>query len=253
MLTITLAGLLAVVGALAVLAYARQANNRAVEGQSPEKVLAARIAIPAGTSLGAAWTNHELITVEVPAASLTASLAPVRSVTAANRHLVMRFDMTANQLLLGTMLGGSAAAAPSSTLKLANGMVAVTVQMCASEAVANYLTADSEVDVYGIYPVSKDVTMQRTCDLSHTALPKLASDAHLVLTNVKVLAVTHALPSGSTSSGSSLSAALANPVGVSLALDAVAVTFEVNPSQVDALIQVAEVDLPYLALVQPAH
>ena len=33
MLTIALAGLLAVLGALAVLAYVRQANNRAIDGE----------------------------------------------------------------------------------------------------------------------------------------------------------------------------------------------------------------------------
>ncbi len=50
-LTVALAGLLALLGVVAVLAYARQANTRALEGMKAETVLAAKSAIRAGTSL----------------------------------------------------------------------------------------------------------------------------------------------------------------------------------------------------------
>ena len=47
-LTIALAGMLALLGAVAVLAYARQANNRAIAGMKAETVLWATHAIPRG-------------------------------------------------------------------------------------------------------------------------------------------------------------------------------------------------------------
>ena len=52
LLTITLAAVLALLGAVAVLAYVRQANERAVNGLKAETVMVANGAIPAGTSLG---------------------------------------------------------------------------------------------------------------------------------------------------------------------------------------------------------
>ena len=53
-LTIGLAVLLAVLGTAAVLAYVRQANNRALEGVQAVTVLVAGKVIPSGTSASAA-------------------------------------------------------------------------------------------------------------------------------------------------------------------------------------------------------
>ena len=50
MLTITLAAVLGLLGVVAVVAYAHQANQRAVAGLKAETVLVAKFAIPAGTS-----------------------------------------------------------------------------------------------------------------------------------------------------------------------------------------------------------
>ena len=67
LLTITLAAVLALLGAVAVLAYVRQANNRAVAGQKAETVIVASGAITAGTSLSEAKVKNELAYETVPA------------------------------------------------------------------------------------------------------------------------------------------------------------------------------------------
>ena len=59
-LTIVLAGLLAVLGAVAILAYVHQADKRAIAGDVPVTVLEAVKPIPAGTPLGAAWSQKWL-------------------------------------------------------------------------------------------------------------------------------------------------------------------------------------------------
>jgi pilus assembly protein CpaB len=244
-LTIVLAGMLALLGAVAVLAYARQANNRAVDGLKAETVLAATGPIRAGTSLGTAQREHLLTSEKVPVASL--STEPVRAVTAANTHLVVSATVATGQLLLQNMLASSAAVAPTAAVAIPKGMVAVTVQMCASEAVASYLTAGSDVMVFATVPTSPKVTVQRTCDESHSAVPFGGANTRLVLSGIRVLSVTHAVPSSvSTSSGNS--ALVANPVSASLSVNAVAVTFAVTPAQAGQLIEVAQVELPYLAL-----
>ena len=69
LLTITLAAVLALLGAVAVLAYVRQANNRAVAGQKAETVIVASGAITAGTSLSEAKVKNELAYETVPASS----------------------------------------------------------------------------------------------------------------------------------------------------------------------------------------
>jgi pilus assembly protein CpaB len=245
-LTVALAGILALLGAVAVLAYVRQANIRAVDGLKAETVLAATSAIRAGTSLATAQSENLLKSEKVPVASL--STEPVHSVTAANAHLVISSNVAPGQLLLQNMLASSATVAASPTIPIPQGKVAVTVQMCAAEAVANYLTAGSHVSVYASFPTTPKVNVTRTCDASHVGVPPGGASTTLVLPDVLVLSVTHALPSSlSTSSGSS--SAVADPVGSALSLNAVAVTFAVTPDQAGKLIEVAQLELPYLALL----
>ena len=244
-LTVALAGMLALLGAVAVLAYVRQANVRAVDGLKAETVLAATGAIHAGTSLGTAQHEHLLTSEKVPVASL--STQPVQSVTAANAHLVMSANVATGQVLLQNMLVSSTAVAASPGIIIPPGMVAVTLQMCASEAVANYLAPGSQVLVFATVPATGKGNVQRTCDVSHAGVPIGEANTRLVLSNVRVLAVTHALPSSSsTFSGSS--SVVADPVSAALSSDTVAVTFAVTPTQAEQLIEVAQAELPYLAL-----
>jgi pilus assembly protein CpaB len=242
-LTVALAGLLALLGVVAVLAYARQANARAIKGQKAETVLAAKSTIHAGTSLATAKKDKLLTSETVPAASLSA--IPVQSVTTANAHLVVSSNVPAGELLTQNMLASSAAVAANPGLVIPKNQVAVTVQMCAAEAVANYLTAGSEVTVFETYPVSPKANVQRTCETSHVAVSLSGASTVPVLHDVRVLAVTHALPSsGSTSTLSSL----VDPLGASLSQDTVAVTFAVSPADAQKLIEAAQVYLIYLAL-----
>jgi pilus assembly protein CpaB len=248
-LTIALAGLLALLGVVAVLAYARQANNRAIAGMKAETVLWATHAIPRGTSLEKARQDQWLGSEQVPVNSLSNTEPAVGSVTAANASMVVSADVPTGQVLLQNMLVSkvSAAASPVVTISIPPGDVAVTVQMCAAEAVANYLTAGSHVDVYETFPTDSRASVQRTCDTAHNGTLLNWANTTEVLQNVEVLSVTDALPPPSTSSG--ISRVVADAVSRALAQDAVAVTFAVKPGEADTLIKDAEVELPYLGLL----
>jgi pilus assembly protein CpaB len=254
-LTIVLAGMLALLGAVAVLAYARQANIRAVAGMKAETVLWATHAIPQGTSLEKAQKEHWLGSEKVPVGSLSSTEPAVRSVTAANTSMVVSANVPAGQVLLQNMLvsRASVAASPGVTISIPRGDVALTLELCAQEAVANYLTAGSYVDVYETVPTNRAATVQRTCETGHQALLLGDTSTQAVLENVEVLAVTHALPPSAQSTSSGSSSVAADPVGTALSSEAVAVTFAVKPGQeADTLIQDAQVELPYLGLLPAA-
>ena len=79
-LTVALALLLATLGTAGVLAYVRQADNRAIAGQRAVEVLVAGKLIPSGTAAGAALRDGLLTIQRLPASSVPAdalgSVAP---------------------------------------------------------------------------------------------------------------------------------------------------------------------------------
>jgi pilus assembly protein CpaB len=252
-LTIALAGVLALLGAVAVLAYARQANNRAIAGIQAETVLAATGAIRAGTSLGTAQHDHLLTTEKVPVASL--STAPVRSVTAANAHLVMSANVASGQVLLQNMLASTSSVTASGGFVIPAGMVAVTVNMCVSEAVADYVIPGSYVAVFNTLVSAQASELQRICDTGHAAIPggaiRSTQDAAtmLVLQKAEVLAVGQNPVTQSSSGGSGATVTTDPSNSSSSSPDEVLVTLAVNQADAERLILIDEVGLPYMALL----
>jgi pilus assembly protein CpaB len=248
-LTIALAGILALLGAVAVLAYARQANNRAIAGIQAETVLAAADPIPAGTSLSTAQHEHLLTSEKVPEASL--STEPVQSVTAANAHLVVSANVAAGQLILQNMLVSATSVTAGGSFTIPAGMVAVTVNMCVSEAVAEYATPGAYVAVFNTLVTGSEV--QRTCDTTHIAIPggvirtTQGAATMLVLQKAEVLAVGQNPVTQSTSGGPTVAT---DPASSSSASQGeVLVTLAVSQADAERLILIDEVGLPYMALL----
>ena len=252
LLIIVLAAVLALAGAVAVLAYARQANERAIAGLKTVIVIAAKGTISPRTSLGQAQREGLLTTETLPASSVPGEA--LRS-TAGLSGLVFSATVQPAQLLLRPMLVPASQSTAASVLPIPTGMVAVTVQMCVAESVAGYLTAGSEVMVYQTVPTSLKVSLQQSCQMSHNAFPPGGAVTNVVLPRVLVLSVAQA-QAGAQSTSSGTSSVLADPASSASALltGAVAVTFAVHPgTEADELIQAAQVELPYLALIPPTH
>lgn len=250
LLIIVLAAVLALAGAVAVLAYARQANERAIAGLKTIDVIAAKGTISPRTSLGEAQREGLLTTETLPESSVPGDA--LRS-TAGLSGLVFSATVQPAQLLLRPMLVPATQSTAASVLPIPTGMVAVTVQMCVAESAAGYVTAGSEVMVFQTVPTSLKVSLQRSCQITHNAFPAGGAVTNVVLPRVLVLSVAQA---GAQSTSSGTSSVLADPASSASALSTgvVAVTFAVHPgTEAEELIQAAQVELPYLALIPPTH
>lgn len=250
-LTIALAALLAMLGTVAVLAYVHQANDRAVAGLRAEAVIIAKATIPSGTSLRDAQDEHLLTTERVPIASVPSDA--VLSVTDKNEGLVLNSPVQPGQLVLEPML--ETAAQVTGGVAIPKGFLAVSIQVCIPAAVAGYLTAGSDVAVFDTFPVgtgksSSSLNLQESCAASHQteAIGSVATE--MVIPRVQVLSVSDGA-GGQASSGngsafadSSSSAAASNGT--------VTVTLAVSQADAERLIEIAQVGLPYLALLTPS-
>jgi pilus assembly protein CpaB len=249
LLIITLAVLLAVLGAVAVLAYARQANERATAGLKTVTVITAKAKIASRTSLGTAAKDGLLSYQKEPADSISSdALRTTDGLTA----LVFDATVEPGQVLLRPMLVSSAEATATGGLDVPPGTQVITVQMCAAEALDGYLTAGSDVEVYATVQTSFKVNMQRTCGVNHSAIPPGNSQTVVVLPRVLVLSVTQGQSSTQSSAVSTaINSVVPDPASSTLSQGAVAVTFAVPLADVEKLIEATQVDLPYLALLQP--
>jgi pilus assembly protein CpaB len=210
LLTITLAVVLAMVGLVAILAYVRQANERAVNGLKAQTVMTAAHAIPAGTSLSAAQNAHWLSTEKVPDSSLTT--AAVQSVTAANEHLVVSGSVAKGQVLLQNMLakpGTLIAGTYGPALPVPKGDIGVTMEMCLDADVAGYVQPGSYIAVFDT--MASGGAMTYTCT-SHQPPSKGTVASKVVVARVEVLSVTPARSEGTSAvAGQLASADPANP------------------------------------------
>jgi len=250
---IVLAGLLAVAGTLAVVAYAHHANERAIAGEKPVTVFVAQKAIPTGTKASSALTDGELVSQQEAASNV-----PSNAVHSISGALATRFISTAlapGEMLLTPMLVTSAQETGSGSgtggLSPPAGQEYVTIQLCLSEAVGGHLTVGSWVAVYQTAPKYSGANLTRTCSVQHPAVvPGSANTVELpLLHKVKVVSVSLGANSQSTTPG--ITSVLADPASSAslLSTGAVAVTFQVTNSQAIQLITDAQVEMPYLALL----
>jgi pilus assembly protein CpaB len=187
LLTITLALVVGIVGIVAVLAYVRQANERAVNGLRAETVVVANGAIPAGTSLSQAKSENLLGTEKVPVSSV--SNMAVQTVTTANEHMVVSSTVAQGQVLMQNMLAksGTLTAGSYAELPLPKGDIGVTIQLCLGADVAGYVHPGSYIAVFDTFPTAG--TMTFTCT-THQPPPKATVQARIIVARVEVLSVT---------------------------------------------------------------
>jgi pilus assembly protein CpaB len=206
LLTITLAVVLAMLGVVAVLAYVRQANVRAVNGLKAETVMVAAGAITAGTSLSEAQQEHLLSTEEVPVSSLTTPA--VQSVTTANEHQVVSGAVAKGQVLLRNMLAkpGTLTAGSYAALPLPKNDIGVTMQLCLGADVAGYVHPGSYIAVFDTFPSPSAGPMTFSCT-THTPPTKGTVQARVIVPSVEVLSVTPVISQGTVAAGGQLAAA----------------------------------------------
>src|SRR5579863_1692757 len=241
-LVVALALLLAVIGTGAVLAYVNRADARAMAGFKPVNVLVAQRQIPVGTPAGIARQDGSLREETLPAQSVSPDA--IGSITADLASLVMSSDVMPGQVLLRQML--VPAALVSGGLAIPGSMVAVTIPLCISEAVAGYVHAGSQVaifDTFSSQSLSSSESFSQSGE-SHQGQASGTVETRVVLPRVLVLAV-GSPGSSQGGSGSGLSAGSQSQGGV-------LVTLAVDQADAERVIQLSETGLPYLALLTPA-
>jgi pilus assembly protein CpaB len=245
---IALAAVLGLLGVVAILAYVRQANERAVNGLKAETVMVATGAIRQGTSLMKARQEDLLGTEKVPESSLTKPA--VQSVTGANEDMVMSAPVAKGQVLLQNMLGSASSVTTSGGFVIPSGMLAVAVDMCVPEAVANYVAPGAYVAVFDTL-IQNAAQVQPSCSSEHQILSEgeltntNAASTVLVLPKVEVLAVGQ-----NPGSQGSNAAVTTDPSASSTSSSGdVLVTFAVDQADAERLILLQELGMPYLALL----
>jgi pilus assembly protein CpaB len=211
LLTITLALVVGIAGIVAVLAYVRQANERAVNGLRAETVVVANGAISAGTSLSQARSENLLGTEKVPASSVSATA--VQSVTTANEHMIVSSTVAQGQVLLENMLAkpGTLTAGSYAALPLPDHDIGITVQLCLGADVAGYVHPGSYIAVFATLVTSANAEMTFTCT-SHQPPPKAGIQARVIVPRIEVLSVTPVTSQGNSAAAGQLAAAdPANP------------------------------------------
>jgi pilus assembly protein CpaB len=168
---------------------------------------------------------------------------------------VLTGGLASGQMLLSPMLGTSVQT--SAALPVPPGMVAVTLQFCVQQAVANYVTPGSQVAVFNTFVNGRPATgacSQIDASSARTG-PLGALHTRLVLPKVLVLAVgegTATPPSGVavTADGPATSSSSTNSAGSSPST--IYLTMAVTQADAERLIELGETGSPYLALVTSA-
>jgi pilus assembly protein CpaB len=245
-LALVLAGMLALLGIVAVLAYVRNADDRALQRYHVVRVLVAKQPIPAGTNAESAISSGLLVSEKFPVGSVPPEA--VRQIGHADSKLVTSAPMGQGQLLLQSMLvAKSQGAVP---LAIPAGKEAVSVAVCLAGDVAGYVQPGAKVAIYDTG--GKEAPLQYSCT-SHEPPSKGGVRTSLVLPNVEVLSVI-ANPTSS-QLGSSNSTPISGSSGVAStnaqAQGLVLVTLVLDSTQAPTLISAANSGELTLALLTP--
>lgn len=124
-IAVLLAGLIAVLGAAAVLIYARGADARAVAGADPRTVYVSEKPVSAGTSLADAVRDRALVKTQVAARAFP--VGALAEVTPTNEALVAITDIGVGEYVLASRFGTTPTGRRA--IQVPPGQVAVSVRL----------------------------------------------------------------------------------------------------------------------------
>ncbi|GIL35555.1 Flp pilus assembly protein CpaB [Phycicoccus jejuensis] len=179
-LAILTAAVIALVGAVLVLVYARGADARAVAAASPTKVYVSNTVIPAGTSLKDAVRLGQLVQTDV--AARAKPLGALEKVDENNSDLVALTDVQPGQYVLGAAFGDTPVG--EKKLQIDPGKLAVSVQLQDPARVGNFVTPGSYLTVFMTY-AEKGASSGGDAAAATTGIQKTS----VLLDNVKVIAM----------------------------------------------------------------
>ena len=235
--------LLAVAGTLAVLAYVRSADSRALSGQQAVPVYVAQAFVPGGTTLRQA-IDENLITQEMIAQDGVPE-NPLATASPTTESLVAVSDIQPGELVLATRFASKQAT--TSNLAIPDGMMAMSLSLADPARVGQFVTAGSQIAIFDTFNVQTADHADTTPAGNHLADDYARTRAtRLLLARIKVLAVGSTVPSTTASAAASPSAA---PDGTAAQLQAQLITVAVTQAQAEVLVQGIQTGTLYLGLL----
>ncbi len=197
------AAVVALVGVVAVMLYAKGADSRAVAGLAPQTVFVAKEAVPSGTALKDAVNGQLIVRTTLPAKAMPEGA--LTAVDATNQSLLALSDIQPGEYLQNSRFGTT----PLGTraLTVPTGQLAVAVQLDDPARVGSFLTPGSRIVLYDTWAVSttstSDLAKKQTRALfddvlvigvGATSLTPVAGDAGTDAQKSPTTLVTLALP-----------------------------------------------------------
>ena len=148
-LVVVAATVVALVGVVAVLLYAKGADSRAVAGQKPVDVFVAQQLVPAGTTAGDAVANGLMARTQV-----AAKVVPVGALTNVDdktSKLLALNDIAPGELVLSSRFGTTPLG--QKALQVPDGQVALAVQLNDPARVGTFVTPGSHIVIYDTWSV----------------------------------------------------------------------------------------------------
>ncbi len=147
-IAIAVATVIALIGAVLVLIYARSADARAVEAASPRDVYVSTATIPAGTSLKEAVRLELAVKTQTAASALPAGAVTV--VDDSNSELLALTDIPPGQYLLTASFGETPVG--EKAIQVPAGQLAVSVALSDPARVGNFVTPGSFLTIFATHP-----------------------------------------------------------------------------------------------------
>lgn len=180
-LAIVAAAVIALVGAVLVLLYARGADARAVAAASPTSVYVTTTTIPAGTSMKDAVRLGQMVQTEV--AARAKPVGALETVDDQNSALVALTDITPGQYVLNAAFGETPVG--QKALQVASGKIAVSVQLADPARVGDFVRPGSYITIFMTYQL-KNLQTSEEAKVFNDQDVKATS---ILLDNVKVIAM----------------------------------------------------------------
>jgi pilus assembly protein CpaB len=146
-LAILAATVIALIGALLVLFYARSADERAVAAASPTTVYVSSLPVPAGTSLKEALRLELILQTQTAASAVPAGA--LTTVDASNSALLALTDIPPGQYVLAASFGETPVG--SKLIQVPAGQLAVSLALSDPARVGNFVTAGSYLTIFATH------------------------------------------------------------------------------------------------------
>ena len=146
-LAIVVAAVLALVGGVMVLLYARNADARAVAANSPKTVYTSSLQIPAGTSIRDALRLQMLTETQIPANGVPAGA--LTQVTDENASLLALTDVPPGQYVLAASFGDTPLG--QKQIQVPTGKLAVSVALSDPARVGSFVTPGSFLTIFATH------------------------------------------------------------------------------------------------------